>query len=173
MNKLCLKLRLSGTNVQESTKTQDSIITTRFRGVVVRPDVAGFSPVLAKAVFDEKAWGSSLSTGWLGGPFKMTMTYLEAGGFVPRAGMVPGHSNIAAGDVLAEVPHCFLKDLKFSLKVIKEKGKEPVSVVFVTVLVEHENNPAQKAIVCAVPSNLEVQLEPEAEPERKAVPCDA
>lgn len=165
MNKLCLKLRLSGTDIRESTKTQDSIITTRFRGVVVRPDIAGFSPVLAKAVFDEKAWGSSLSTGWLGGPFIMTMVYLEAG--------VPGHSNIAAGDVLAEVPHCFLKDLKFSLKVIKKKGKEPVSVIFVTVLVEHENNPAQKVIVDAVPSNLEVRLEPEAEPERKAVPCDA
>lgn len=167
MNKLCLKLRLSGTDVRENSKTQDSTITTRFRGVVSRNDISEFSPVLAKAVFDEKAWGSSLSTGWLGGPFKMTMTYLEAG--VLR---VPEHSNIAAGDVLAEVPHCFLKDIRFSQKIVKEKGKVPVSVIFATILVEHENSPAQKILVDAVPSNLEVHLEPEPEevvPERTPV----
>lgn len=152
MEKLSLKMRLVGTAVKEDRKLQDSLIVTRFRGLAARGSMVAFSKELERVVFELRIWKASFSTGQQPGMWKMILR-------VDDSDKKP----------LAEVIHCTMKDLRFSLKVIKKKKKDPVELIFLTLLVEHGNNPAQKAIVCAVPSTVTVTLEKEEEEIRKDV----
>jgi hypothetical protein len=166
---LCLGLRLVGTDVREDKKTQDATITTRFRGIVTREELAKFSGAMAKTVFDDRVWGSSLSTGAQPGLWAMHLFLRD----VSKNGLPETDEAVHVGPSgsvrLASIAHCRLKDLRFASKTIKE-GKKFKTVMFVTVVVEHENGPGQKALVCAVPSNVSARFETEVEePKREAV----
>lgn len=152
-SRLSLKMRLVETIVREDRAISDATITTRFRGLIDTGMLTGFSRELERVVLIERVWKTSFSTGKQPGQWELSIADEK-------------------GTDLAKIPHCDLKDLRFSARVVKgKKGKEDHTFIFLSLIVSHENSPAQKTLICLIPSTVMVSLvqEPEVPPARKPV----